>query len=280
VDDTAVGAVGAGRAVERFHPYRRMIRAQLRAQMSYRLSFWLETVGSTFYTGLDLLAVVVLMSVAHTIGDFDFAEVFAMSTLASLAFASADLLIGQIDAIRIHIRAGRLDSLLVRPLGLLTQLATEDLQLRRVGRCLLAAVTLGVALGLAHVHWTPARVLMVPVAVVSGTVFFMGLFVTGSTLAFWWIDSGEFANGFTYGGRDFTTYPMTVYGALFRRLFAYGLGFAFVAYYPGLVLLDHPDPLGLPPWTGWLAPAVAAAAATVAATMWRIGIRHYRSTGS
>src|SRR5262245_65473798 len=121
---------------------------------------------------------------------------------------------------------------------------------------------------------------MVPVAVASGTVFFASVFVTGSTVAFWWIDSGEFANGFTYGGRDFTTYPMTVYAALFRRVFAYGLGFAFVAYYPTLVLLDHPDPLGLPAWIGWLSPAVAALAATIAATAWRTGVRPYPSTGS
>lgn len=276
----AGGSIVTVGQVERFHPYRRMIRAQLRAQMSYRFSFWLETVGSAFYTGLDLLAVVVLMSVAHTIGEFDFREVFAMSTLASVAFATADLLVGQIDQIRVHIRAGRLDALLVRPIGLLRQLATEDLQLRRAGRVVLGAGTLAVALGLAHVHWTPARALMVPVAAASGTVFFVSVFVTGSTVAFWWIDSGDFANGFTYGGRDFTTYPMTVYAALFRRLFAYGLGFAFVAYYPSLVLLDHPDPLGLPAGTGWLSPVVAAVAATVASTAWRTGIRHYRSTGS
>ena len=37
---------------------------------------------------------------------------------------------------------------------------------------------------------------------------------------------------------------MTVYGRLFRRLFAYGLGFAFVAYYPALALLGRPDPAG------------------------------------
>ena len=57
---------------------------------------------------------------------------------------------------------------------------------------------------------------------------------------------------------DFTSYPITVYGEVFRRLFAFGLGFAFVSYYPTLAIPGQPDPLGLPPWVGWLSPLVAA----------------------
>ena len=115
----------------------------------------------------------------------------------------------------------------------------------------------------------------------SGAVFFAAVFVGAATVAFFWIDSGEFANGFTYGGRDFTSYPINVYSGLFRRLFAYSLGFAFVAYYPALVLLGRPDPLGLPA-AGPPGPArwCPSRRRCVAALAWRFGVRHYRSTGS
>jgi len=91
---------------------------------------------------------------------------------------------------------------------------------------------------------------------------------------------GRVADGLTYGGLTFSQYPITIYGALFRRLFAYGIGFAFVAYYPALVLLDRPDPLGAPALLGFASPGVAVAAVALAALMWRSGVRHYRSTGS
>jgi ABC-2 type transport system permease protein len=87
-------------------------------------------------------------------------------------------------------------------------------------------------------------------------------------------------HAFTYGGRDFTSYPLPVYGGWFRSLFAYGLGFGFVAYQPALALLGRADPLGLPAWAGYVSPLVALLAAAVAAAVWRTGIRHYRSTGS
>ena len=113
------------------------------------------------------------------------------------------------------------------------------------------------------------------VAVLAGAVFFGSLFVATATVAFWWIESGELGNIVTYGGRDFTSYPISIYGAWFRRLFGFVLGLGFVAYYPALALLGLPDPAGLPDWTGWVAPAAA-----VAALIWRTGVRHYRSTGS
>ena len=139
---------------------------------------------------------------------------------------------------------------------------------------------LALALSRAGVDWSAARVLLLAVALSSGTIFFAAVFVATATIAFWWIDSGEFANGFTYGGRDFTAYPITVYNGFFRGLFAYAMGFGFVAYYPALALLGRPDPLGQPGWLAWCAPAVATVAAGAAALMWRHGIRHYRSTGS
>jgi ABC-2 type transport system permease protein len=114
----------------------------------------------------------------------------------------------------------------------------------------------------------------------AGAVFFGAIFVATATVAFWWVESGELSAALTYGGRDFTAYPMTVYGGWFRHLLAFGLGFGLVAYYPALILLDRPDPIGAPAWLGWCGPVLAVVAVGVAALVWRTGIRHYRSTGS
>lgn len=94
------------------------------------------------------------------------------------------------------------------------------------------------------------------------------------------MESGEFASAVIYGGKDFAGYPMTVYAGLFRRLFGYVIGFAFVAYYPALFLLGRADPLGVPVWAQRLSPLVAVAVFGVGLAVWRIGLRHYRSTGS
>jgi len=119
--------------------------------------------------------------------------------------------------------------------------------------------------------------LVVPVA---GAVFFGAIFVLSASLAFWWVDSGQLGHSFTYGGRDFSTFPVGIYGSVFRRIFAYGFGLGFAGYYPALLVLGRADPLGAPDWFGWLTPAVGLLACLVAALLWRTGIRRYRSTGS
>jgi ABC-2 type transport system permease protein len=107
---------------------------------------------------------------------------------------------------------------------------------------------------------TPGRLALLVLAPIAGAVIFSAVFVATAAVAFWWIESGELGNALTYGGHDFTAYPIGVYGALFRRLFAYALGFAFVAYYPALALLGRPDPLGAPEHLGYASPLVAVAA--------------------
>jgi ABC-2 type transport system permease protein len=260
--------------------YRRILAAQVRSYASYRASFAIDLMTNGLVPLTDVAAVVAVFHVTHTLGGFTAFEVLLMFALSSTGFALGDLAVGQIERIRQYVRQGLLDAVLVRPLSVFGQLITVDFQIRRLARVVVAFGIYAFALSHVDIAWSPGRVVLVGLGPVSAAVFFAAVFTASATVAFWWIDSGEFANGFTYGGRDFTAYPVNVYTGLFRWLFAYSLGFAFVAYYPALALLGHPDPIGLPAWAAWTSPAVAVVAVVVAAGVWRLGIRQYRSTGS
>ncbi|MBO4163160.1 ABC-2 family transporter protein [Micromonospora sp. MMS20-R2-23] len=260
--------------------YRALLGAQARSQTAYRASFLLDLLGNVGATVFDVVTVLVIYGVTRELGGFTLRETLVMVGLSASAFAVADLLVGNIERLPTHVRTGLFDAVLLRPLGALPQLLLMNLPLRKVSRGVFGVGVLVVALTSAGIDWTPARVALAVVAPLAGVVFFGSLFVATATVSFWWVDSGELANSVTYGGRDFTTYPVTIFDGWFRAAFAYGLGFAFVSYQPALALLGRADPLGLPSWAGWAAPAVALVAAALAATAWRTGIRHYRSTGS
>lgn len=257
-----------------------LVRAHFRSQTTYRASFVLDLVTNAAATVLDVLAVAAMFQVAGLLGAFTLPEVLVMVGMSSAAFATADLLVGEVEHLKRLVRTGLFDAILIRPLGTLTQLISTQFALRRLSRCGLGLVVYALALRHAEVTWTLERAALAVLAPAAAVVFFSALFVAGAAVAFWWIESGELSASITYGGRDFTAYPMTVYGGWFRRVFAYGLGFAFVAYYPALGLLGRADPLGAPAWAAWASPVVAAVAALLAAAVWRMGTRHYRSTGS
>jgi len=265
---------------ERLLAYRHLFAAQIRSQTQYRASFAMDLASSAGFAVMDVLSVLVLFRMTPALGGFGAAEVFLMAALAMVGFAIADLIVGNVERLGVYVRTGLLDAVLIRPLGVLPQLIAIDFAPRRIGRVAQSLLALAVGFTVVDVDWTPSRVTMALLAPVTGVVLFSGLFVAGATLAFWWIESGEFANAFTYGGRDFTLYPVSVYSGWFRRLFAYGLGLAFVSYYPVLVLLGRPDPLGAPEFLAWLGPPVAAGVAVGAGLLWRTGLRHYRGTGS
>lgn len=261
-------------------PYPRLVLAQLRSQTQYRASFAMDLVFSTVLTLLDVAAVFVVFGVNDALGGFGGREVLLMVGVSAFAFPLADLTVGSVERLRVYVRSGLFDAVLVRPLSALGQLVSMDFAPRRIGRVVQGFALYVVAVVLAPVEWSPAAAVLVVLAPLAGAVFFGSIFVIGATVAFWWIESGEIANAFTYGGRDFTSYPMTVFGGVFRSVFAYALGFAFVAYLPALALLGRPDPLGVPAWLHWCSPPIALIAAAVAALFWRTGVRHYRSTGS
>ncbi|GAA4899062.1 ABC-2 type transport system permease protein [Stackebrandtia albiflava] len=261
-------------------PYLRLTAAQVRSQAQYRFSFVLDLFGQTAVTVLDFLTILVLFRITPVLGGFELHEVLVMSGIAITGFSIADLAVGNVEQLAHYVRTGLLDAMLIRPRRVLPQLLAVDFQLRRIGRVVFAAVVLAVAAAASGVEWTWWRWLLVVTAPLAGAVFFSAVFVITATTMFWWVDSREFSASFTYGGRDFTSYPLTVFGGGFRRLFGYALGFGFVAYHPTLALLGRADPLGAPGWLGWSGPVVASIAALAAGALWRTGLRHYKGTGS
>ena len=260
--------------------YAALLGGKIRSVASYRTSFAVELISNLGATVLDVATVVVLFRATAVIGGFTFPEALLMTGITAAAFVLADVTVGNIDDLKTYVRAGTLDTVLIRPLGVLPQLVFMDLPLRKLLRVVFGVAILAVALIMNDIAWTPARIALLAVVPIAGAVFFGAIFVLSASVAFWWVESGQIGHSLTYGGRDFTSYPITVYGGWFRAVFAYALGFGFVSYQPALTLLGRADPLGLPGWTGFTSPLVAVLAAAAAGLVWRTGVRHYRGTGS
>jgi viologen exporter family transport system permease protein len=259
--------------------WRRLVGAQIRSQLQYRLSFMLDLSGAFLIAFIDFLAVLVIFHNVPELGSWTVREVALLYAFSSISFALTDLLIGHLDQFPQKVRDGNFDILLVRPRGTLFQVVGSDFQLRRLGKAAQGVAVLVWALAALDVNWTAGRVAMVVVMVPSAIVIFSSVWVVGSCLAFWTTDGGEFTNAFTYGGNFLAQYPIDILGDWLRRFLAYLVPLAFVCYFPALYILDKPDPLGLPDFLNFASPLVALWTAAVAGLIWRFAVRHYRSAG-
>jgi ABC-2 type transport system permease protein len=129
-------------------------------------------------------------------------------------------------------------------------------------------------------HWTLAKLALLPLAVASAAVIFVAVLLLGATLCFWTVETTELINMFTYGGREMLSYPLTIYHRVLQTLFVFVVPLAFGTFLPTCFLLDRPLPFSLPGAAAFAAPLAAAAFALVAGALWRLGVRHYQSTGS
>lgn len=252
----------------------------VRVSMTYRTSFVILTLGQFLVTVLDFGAILVMFANVRALGGFRLPEIAFLYGATGLCLGTADLVVGNIERLGSRIRLGSVDAMMVRPVPLYAQACADDFALRRLGRVGQAAIVFVWAVGSLDLHWTWARVAMLPTMVLCGTVIFVALFTLGAAFQFWTTDSSEAANAFTYGGNTLTQYPLTIFPTQAVKALTFIVPVAFVNWYPSLFILGRHDPLGLPQALQLASPVAAVALSLLAALAWRAGVRRYRSTGS
>jgi len=259
--------------------YARMVGARARSQMQNRLGFALDVMGTLGLGALDLLVVFVVFGTVDTLGGWTAGQVLLLYGVAQSAFAIADAIFGHLDLLPRMIRSGDFDTVLLRPRNALLMTIASDFSVRRIGQLAQALIALAAGWRTTHLAVTPLSVLTVVVAIAAGTAVFGAIWVAGAATTFWTIDTMEITNAFTYGGRQTTSYPVTIYAAWLRRLVTFVVPLATVAYFAVRHLLGL-EPAGTPWVLRWAGVPAAAAGWVVALTVWRLAVRSYRGTGS
>jgi viologen exporter family transport system permease protein len=260
-------------------PYRAVLASRIRAQRSYPAGFTLDLMGSLLIGLTEFGEVWVIFHNVHALGGLDFDAILVLFGLSNLGFSMADLVVGHLDTLPTYIRAGTLDAFYLRPLPVLSQLMTSEIDLRRISRIVVALVALVFGLVVNDVPLDLHHAMLLVVAVVFGSAIFAGLFVCAASLQFFLINGAELTNAFTYGGSYASSQPASIFPSPLKMLFGYLVPVVFTAYLPTLALLDLPGPAGLPAWLAWLTPLAALWVWLAAFTLWRWGTAHYQGGG-
>ncbi len=248
--------------------------------MTYRASFAMMTTAQFLVTLIDFVAILVMFSQITDLGGFQLSEIALLYGVSCLALGVADLLVGNVERLGRKVRDGSFDVMLIRPVSPLVQVSTDNFSLRRLGRIFQSMVVLGWAAVAVDVDWSLVKVAVLVLAILCGIAIFSAVFVLGGALQFFAQDSAEVANAFTYGGNYLTQYPLTIYPGHVVKAITFLIPIAFVNWYPVLFVLGREVPDNLPQWLRFASPVVALVMLSVAALVWREGLRRYQSTGS
>ncbi|MGW8982222.1 ABC transporter permease [Streptomyces parvus] len=268
------------RMLEGVRAYGLIMAMWVRSTMAYRASFAMTLFGDFAVTAFDFVTILLMFTHVDALGGYSLPEIALLYGLSATAFGVCDLLLGSMDRVGGRVRDGTLDTLLVRPVPVLAQVAADRFALRRLGRITQGLLVLGYALVTLDIAWTPLKMLMLPMTVIGGAAIFGAIFVAGAAFQFVAQDASEVQNSFTYGGTTLLQYPPTVFAKDLVRGVTFVVPLAFASWLPALYVLGREYPVDLPRWVAFLSPLVAAGACGLAGLAWRAGLRSYRSTGS
>jgi len=247
----------------------------LRSQMQFKASFVMSAIGQFLTAFTTFLGIYFMFSRFKSVDGFTYSEVLLCFAVILTAFSLAECFVRGFDAFGGIISNGEFDRIMVRPRNEIMQVLASRIEFSRIGRLLQAIAIFVYAIPTSGVIWSFDKIMTVVLMLVGGFFVFSGLFVVYASLCFFTIEGLEFMNIFTDGGREFGKYPLSIYGEGVLKFFTYVIPLALFQYYPFLYLIGRTDNVG-----NMFLPLVGIIFIIPCLILWRVGIRHYKSTGS
>jgi len=258
--------------------YFRYLSVTLRGKMEYKWSFLMMALGSFAIAVGEVAAIWVMFSRFGSLRGWTLPQVAFFYGGVNICIALAETIFRGFDLFSHLIRKGDFDRLLLRPRSTILQVAGQDVSPTHIGKVAQGLIVLLWAASRLHVAWTPAKAALAVAGIGGGVCVFAGLFVLQATMCFWTIESLELMNILTYGGSEAAQYPLSIYRPWLRNLFTWLVPLACIAYVPSAAIFARPG--AIVPLLSWLSPLAGVVFLALSLRVWRIGVRHYCSTGT
>ena len=252
----------------------------MKSQLQYPASFVMQTIAQLVMEGGELLAVILIVDRFDSLNQWMPGDLYFFFGMMSVTFYLTEFLgRGVTGAFPGMVRSGQLDTLLLRPRGVLTQVLCSAIDPRRIACIAVGTAALIMGSKMAGVEWTLLKALALTEAVLLGVMLVLGLFLIEAVLCIHSVKSVELTNALTYGGRSACQYPIDIFPRPLRVLFTVVAPFALTLHVPAAYILGKPL-YGWPAWTAFVTPLAGAAAFWILYAVFQKAMKFYRSTGN
>ena len=158
--------------------YIRSMGMLLKCQLQYPVSFLLQTLAQLIMEGGEMLALILIIDRFDRVNQWEAGDLFFFFGIMSVTFYLTECfgrgITGEFPSL---IRSGQLDTLLLRPRGILTQVLCSAVDPRRI-TCIAVGITaLVIGCRLSAVQWTILKAFLMAEAILFGFMLILGLFL-------------------------------------------------------------------------------------------------------
>jgi ABC-2 type transport system permease protein len=127
---------------------------------------------------------------------------------------------------------------------------------------------------------TFSNVVFLLLTLAGGALIQGAAFIITNTPAFWIVKNNRLQSLFMGIPSSFIRYPISAYNKVIQIILTVVLPYAFINFYPAQHFLRKEEFLMFSPVLQYATPIVGIVLFTAAYQFWKLGIRHYNSTGS
>ena len=266
--------------MDTFRLYCRSMAMLIKSQLQYPLSFLMQTLAQLVMEGGEMMALILLIDRFDRLNQWGPGDLYFFFGVMSVSFYLTEIFgRGVTGNFPYMVRTGQLDTVLLRPRGVLTQVLCSAADPRRITCIAVGVVSLVLGSRLSAIVWTPLKALLLAEIFFFSLWLLLGLFMIEAILCIHSVKSVEIANTLTYGGRSACEYPSDIYPRPLRILFTVIAPFALVMHVPASAILDK-TLFGWPMCAAFVTPLAGLVLFGVMYVLFRQAMRFYRSTGS
>lgn len=249
---------------------------QLRSTVEYAADFWIGIVGAMLMQASGLVFITALFSQIPAIAGWSVWNIALMYGLAMLPKGLTELFCDGPWTLRGKVNSGEFDRVLVRPVSPALQSATAIVSIHGLGQVILGVIMITIGLGRsdASLQWWSLPYLTV--VVVSSAIMIGALNFVFNMTGFWEPSAQSTLPTMMAMMIDFAKFPLDIYNNIIRGFVIIVVPYAFISYFPALVLLDRDSSWK---WLGFATPVATAWVVIITSWLWGKALDRYQGVG-
>jgi ABC-2 type transport system permease protein len=255
--------------------YFRCLGQQMKAILAYEADFAILMFSAVLVQIVGFAFIWAIFQRIPSVNGWTFWQVVMMYALIYVTEGVGSLFFEGTWRVSQLVYDGQFDQMLLRPISPIVQVLAGAVGFNGLGNIVTGMVLIGISMANSPIEWTPGRLVMFAILLVSTSTIRVAINLGSAASAFWIRTPWSLVPTFVHQLGDFAKYPITIYSLGVQALIVVAVPFAFISFFPTAYVF------GMEAWSlaGLLTPLVALYCLFIAVVLFRIGLRRYESTG-
>lgn len=256
--------------------YPRIMKQNFNALTGFHADFVIMMVSSALTQLLGIMFLWVVYQQIPEINGWSFWEIAFVYAMVYFTEGFASFFFEGCWSIGLLVNRGELDRMLVRPVPPVFQILTSKIGINGAGNIVIGSIILIQSLRHVSVHWTPLKLLVTLLLLLSAIAIRGAINFVSNSTAFWTHYPSSAVGFMVHSISDFAKYPIMIYSFALQAFITVVIPYAFLSFFPAAYIFNK----GFLGYIGLLSPVVALYCCGMAVFIFNRGLKLYESAGN